>query len=225
VSYPISVSYDLLGANGSVLVFYSSTISGASTTSTLLSVPVTTLSATPTTIGGPFTGGIYSSSSFLEPTTLGEPSTDLVFVNVLSVSTGGGGTSTTYSSEVLTPTGTVKQALTSNSVFLFDGASAFSGSALQITGITDTSGGYGGGTFYAVNLATLVSTALTTTGEAAYTVPAGDISGVSGLANTIGAGLLVPRGGVGASVGLAYDLSKDLIVPIALTNTNVSLFD
>jgi hypothetical protein len=226
VSYPATVSYDLLGANTSVLVFYSSTISGSSISSTLLSVPVTTLSTNATTIGGPFTGAIYSSSSFLQPATAGEPSTDLVFVNVLDVNSGGGGTTYSYSSEVVTPGGTVKKALTSNSVFLYDAASFLSGSALQITGITDTAGGYGGGTFNAVNVGTLASTALTTTGGAAYTVPAGYVSGFTQLSTTIGAGLLAPMGASSAvSDGGAYDLSKDLIVPISLTNTNVGLFD
>jgi hypothetical protein len=224
VSYPAGVSYDLLGANTAVLVFYSSTISGSSITSTLLSVPVSTLSATATTIGGPFTGSINSSSSFLQPTASGDPSTDLVFLNVLDVSSGGGGTTFSYSSEVLTPTGTVKKALTSNSVFLYDAASFLSDSALQITGITDTNGGYGGGTFNAVNLGTLTSTALTTTGGAAYKVPAGYISGLGQLANTIGAGLFATMGGSSASVGAAYDLSKELIAPITLANTNVALF-
>jgi hypothetical protein len=111
-------------------------------------------------------------------------------------------------------------------VFLYDAASFLSGSALQITGITDTAGGYGGGTFNAVNVGTLASTALTTTGGAAYTVPAGYVSGFTQLSTTIGAGLLAPMGASSAvSDGGAYDLSKDLIVPISLTNTNVGLFD
>jgi hypothetical protein len=225
VSYPAGVSYDLLGANTSVLVFYSSTISGSSISSTLLTVPVSTLSATATSIGGPYTGLISSSNSFLQPVTGGDPSTDLVFVNVLDATSGGGGTTISYSSEVLTPTGTVKKALTSNSAFLFNAASILSGSAVQIAGITDTNGGYGGGTFNAVNLGTLASTALTTTGGAAYTVPAGFISGFGQLADTIGAGVFAPTGGsTGASMGGAYDLSKDLIVPISLANTNVTLF-
>ena len=223
VSYPSTVSYDLLGANGSLLVFYSTTISGASMSSTLYSIPVTSLSATATPIGGPYTGGLFASSSFLQPATVGQPASDLVFVNVTNV--GSGGSSFSYASQILTPTGTVKQALTSNSQFLFDAASPLSDSVLQITGITDTGGGYGGGSLHAVNLTTLASTALTTTGGAAYTVPAGDAAGAAGLSLSIGAGLLEPRGGSGASVGLAYDLSKSLIVPIALTNTNVSLFD
>jgi hypothetical protein len=222
VSYPAGVSYDLLGANTSVLVFYSTTISGSSESSTLLTVPVTTLSTSATTIAGPFTGSIASSNSFLQPATPGEPSTDLVFVNVLNVT--GGGTTFSYSSEVLTPGGSVKQALTGNSVFLYDAASFLSDSAVQITGITDTAGGYGGGTFNAVNVATLVSTPLKTTGGASYAVPAGFISGFTQLADTIGAGVLAPIGGSAATVGGAYDLSKDVIAPISLANTNVALF-
>jgi len=225
VSYPATVSYDLLGANTSVLVFYSTTISGSSMSSTLLSVPVTTLSTSATTIGGPFTGSIFSSSSFLEPTTDGEPSTDLVFVNVVNITSGGGGTTFSYSSEVLTPGGTVKMALTSNSVFLYDAASYLSGAAVQVTGITDTAGGYGGGTLNAVSLGTLASTAMTTTGGAAYKLPAGFDPGFVQIANTIGAGVLAPISGTGAATqGGAFDLSKDLIVPISLTNTNVALF-
>jgi hypothetical protein len=223
VSYPVGVSYDLLGANGSLLVFYSTTISGSSESSTLLTVPVTTLTATATTIGGPFAGAIFSSNSFLEPVTAGEPSTDLIFINVLNLT--GGGTTFSYSSEVLTPSGTVKQAQLSNSQFLFDAASGLSGSVLQVTGITDTGGGYGGGTINAVNLGTLAATALKTTGGAAYAVPAGFIAGLSGLSNTIGGGVFAASGGgAAATLGGAYDLSKNLIVPIALTNTKIALF-
>jgi hypothetical protein len=225
VTYPATVSYDLLGANTSVLVFESTTISGSSMSSTLLSVPVTTLSTSATTIGGPFTGSIFSSSSFLQPTTAGEPSTDLVFVNVVNISSGGGGTTFSYSSEVVSPSGTLMKALTSNSAFLYDAASYLSGSAVQVTGITDTAGGYGGGTLNAVNVGTLASTALTTTGGAAYTLPAGFDPGFVQIANTIGAGVLAPISGSGAATqGGAFDLSKDLIVPISLTNTNVAVF-
>jgi hypothetical protein len=76
-----------------------------------------------------------------------------------------------------------------------------------------------------VNLGTLASTALTTTGGADYTLPAGFDPGFVQIANTIGAGVLAPIGGSGAATqGGAFDLSKDLIVPISLTNTNIALF-
>jgi hypothetical protein len=225
VSYPVSVSYDLLGANASVLVFYETTISGGAITSNLLNVPVGSVSSSATSIGGPYNGSISADSSFLQPTTAGDASSRVVFLNVIQETSGGGTTTINYSSEVLTPTGTVKQSLTTNSVYPFAATGPLSGSVLQITGITDTNGGYGGGSFNDVSLATLNSTALTTTGGAAYQVPAGDISGLAGLANTIGAGVIAPRTGAGASQGAAYDLSKDLIVPISLTNTSITLFN
>jgi hypothetical protein len=224
-TYSAGSGYDLLGANGSLLVLDSTSISGSGSSSTLLTVPVNTLSATATTIAGPFTGGVFADSSFLQPTTPGQPSTDLVFVNVVELSSGGGGTTYSYSTEILTPSGTVKQALLSNSSFVFDAASALSGSVLQVTGITETDGGYGGGTFNALNLGTLAPTVLTTTGGAAYTAPAGYLPGFASLSSSIGAGLLEPQSSSNASLGAAYDLSKHLLVPIAISNTSVSVFD
>jgi hypothetical protein len=225
VSYGTGISYDLLGSNGSVLVFFSSTISGSGSSSTLLTVPVSGLSSSATMIAGPFTGGIYADSSFLQPTTVGDPATDLVFVNVTNVTSGGSGTTFSYSSELLMPSGTVKQALLSNSVFMFDAASPLSGSVLQATGITDTAGGYGGSTIGEVNLATLVSTPMTLSGGTAYKVPADFVIGAAGLSATIGAGILDPQSSAVASLGAAYDLSKHLIVPISVTDTSVGLFD
>ncbi len=118
-----------------------------------------------------------------------------------------------YSSEVLTPSGTVIQAERRNSYFN-DGTSALSGYVFQIAGASIGEGGVGG-FFNTINLATLTSTHLLT--------PAGAPFGVSGhpavapLSNLIGAGAY-------AGQGLAYDLSQDLIVPIVIANTNVALF-
>ena len=89
-----------------------------------------------------------------------------------------------------------------------------------------SSGGYGGGTFYNVTPSSLAGalggTPFTTTGAAAYAVPANSLAVLVGQSNAIGAGALLSGG---ASIGLAYNLSSNLIVPIgtSLTNTNVTL--
>jgi hypothetical protein len=212
--------YDLIGSNGSLLVVSGGSIdtSTGASTGTLGTLPVGTLSTSVTALGsGSYTGFL---SAFMEPATIGTASSDLVFVNVLYVTTMP--TAFGYSSEVLTPGNTVKQALTANSYFLENGASPFSGSVLHVSGITDTAGGEGGGSISAVDIATLVATPLKASGGTTYTVPSGFTPGLAGLSNSIGSGALVPASGVaGNSSGLAYDVSKTLIVPISITNTNV----
>jgi hypothetical protein len=216
--YSSSTSYNLLGANDSLVVFYTSSAGTTSLFTTPVSASPAATSAT--TLGAsPYTGTISLGSSFMLPTTAGDSATSLVFLTVINTAA----SPTSYSSEVLSPSGSVEQSLTSNSAFLYFAASPLSGSVIQVQNI-GTSGGYGGGTFYNVKPANLTGsaagTAITTTGGAAYTVPANTLAGLVGLSSTIGAGDLEATG---ATSGLAYDLSQNLIVPVTLTNTNVSI--
>jgi hypothetical protein len=203
-----------IGSNGSLLVF--STLSATSTT-TLYSVPIGELSSTATLLGGPYASVVYTS---LLPTTFGNLATDLLFVTLES-HTGG---STSFSTEILSPAGgSPRQPLTGNSFWFANATSALAGSVLEVTGITDTTGGFGGASIDAVNLSTLTPTTLKAPGGAVYTVPAGDDLVIEPLSNHIGAGEIVPGISTEARLGSAYSLSADRFVPISLTNTNISV--
>jgi len=214
--------YQLIGSNGSLLV-----ISGGSTnggtgvlTSALATLPVGTLSTNTTALGSSYTGVV---SAFMGPTTPGTPSTDLVFVDVFNLSSNP--TVYSYSSEVLSPSGTVTRVRIANSYFLENSISLLSGSVLQLTGIDDNVGGEGGAAINALNIGTQVATPLKTSSGTTYTVPAGSIPGLVGESSVISAGVLEPvAAGFGNPAGLAVDLSKSLIVPIRITNTSVALF-
>jgi hypothetical protein len=213
-----TTGYQLLGANDAAVVLYTS----SNNTLSLFATP--TDAASPATSATPLGNSSYTgtiSTSFMQPTTSGDDSTSLVFLTVVNSAV----TPTTYASEVLSPGGTVKQPLTTNSAFLKSAASPLSGSVIQVQNMGN--GGYDGGTFYNVNPGSLTGalggTALTTTGGAAYTVPTGTIPILLGLSNSIAAGVLQPM--TGSTVGLAADLSKNLVVPVgtSLTNTSVAL--
>jgi hypothetical protein len=211
--------YQLLGANGTAVVLYTSSGNASSLYTTPANAPAPASSAT--LLGdSPYTGTI--STSFMQPASAGDNTTSLVFLTVVNSTV----TPTTYASEVLSPDGTTKQPLTGNSAVLPFATSPLSGSVIQVRNMS--SGGYDGGTFYNVNPSSLAGapggTALTTTAGAAYTVPAGTVPVLTSLSNSSGAGVLQPTGS-GSVLGLATDLSKNLIVPIgtSLTNTNVAL--
>ncbi len=210
-----STAFDhLLGANGSVVVLYTT---GGSTT-TLYTTPVNASApaASATAIANAAFSGTFSAlTTFMKPTTVGDASTSLIYVSADNAGA--------FSSEVLSPSGTVEQSLAANSVFLGAGASFFSGSVLQVQGISGT--GFGGGSIFDVDPTTLTGGALGGTvlksGGSAYTVPNGDTVGLIGLSSTIGSGFTQPTGG-GTSVGLAYDLSQKVIAPISIANTSVT---
>ena len=160
--------YFLVGSNDTSLVMTSSTASttgGPSTSVRTLSVGTP---ATPIPVAGPFSGMVFAAMC---PATFGDVGSDDLLLNVtLTQGPITAPTSTTYSSEVLTPSGVVKQAALPNSVFpglpMCGGSSE---SVLQVRGITDTNGGYGGGTVNVFNFSSFSATALgTTTGSGSY---------------------------------------------------------
>jgi hypothetical protein len=218
-SYADGSTYRLIGSNGSALVFDAASIdpTTAASTSTLMTLPVGQSSTSATSIGSAFAGDI---SVVMAAPTLDDPPADLLFVTVNNTSTSGGAMTYSYSSEVLTPDGTVKQALLPNSAFL-ERTSEFSGGIFQIKGITDTGGGYGGAGVYSVDLGTLAATAFATTGGATYTVPAGYMSGFFGVSNGIGVGALSNTGSSAALQVTAYDLTQHLMLSASLANTDI----
>ena len=212
----IPSQYTLVGSNGTQLVMIQSGFAtGGGISMSLATLPVGT-PATPTAIAGPFSGAVTAAMC---PATFGDITTDDLLVNVTAI-----GSTTTDSSEVLTPAGAVKQALLTDSTFgaVVTCGNGF-GSVVQIQGITDTGGGYGGGTVDALNLSSLTATQLSTTsGSGSYTVPSGDMLSVIFLSETIGLGSVGPSSG-GVSSGMAVDLSKSQIVPVSVPYSDVTI--
>jgi hypothetical protein len=221
--------YSLVGSSGTLLVL-TSTVSDTSVAAgqlvSVLTLPVDT-PASSTSIFGPFfyyQGMPWSPTSSMCPSTFGEAASDEILLTTATVAPGSGGSTSpgiyTYSSEVLTPGGVVRQAVLDNSTFLINGLPGTCG-VLQVRGITDTNG-YGGGTLNAFNLSSFSATPLTTaTGSTSYVVPAGASLHVSFLSDVVGSGVVGPPGAV--SSGLAFDLSKSLIVTVSVPNSSVSV--
>jgi len=220
-TYTDGSTYRVIGSNGSVVLFDSASIdpTTAASTSSLMTVPVGLSSTNATIIGSPFAGDI---SVVMAAPTPDDPPADMLFVTVNNTSTKGGAITYSYSSEVLTPDGTVKQPLLPNSAFLAR-TSEFSSGIFQIKSITDTGGGFGGGSVYSVDMGTLAVTAFATTGSGTYTVPAGYFATYFGVSSGIGVGDLSSAGSASAAVqDTAYDLTQQLMLSVSLANTNVT---
>jgi hypothetical protein len=221
--------YFLVGSNGTSLVLTSTTVSITgtvptigSTSTSLLTLPVGN-AATPTVIAGPFSGQV---SAAMCPATFGNVASDDLLLNVTETATTGSTTTYSYSSEVLAPSGGVTQATLADSAFLgLPACTGNFGTVLQARGITDTNGGYGGGTVNAFDLSTSSVTALSTTsGSGSYTISAGDVAEGSFLSEDIGSGMVGPYSQPsGTSSGLAFDIAKTLIVPVTVPDSNVSV--
>lgn len=217
---PPPPAYMLVGSNGTSLVLTANGGSAAGGISTsVVTLPVDTPTA-PTTIAGPFAGVATVSMC---PYTLGNTTGDDVLVNVTQGTPGS--TSVSYSSEVLTPGGAVKQPALVNSAFVSTPVCSVAfGAVLQVRGITDTNGAYGGGTVSELNLSTFITTTLsTTTGSGTYTVPSGDQLFVTFLSADIGLGIVGSQPNGTPSGGVAVDLSKSLIVTVSVPNSTVSV--
>ena len=221
--------YFLVGSNGKSLVLTSTTVASTgtvptigSTSSSVLTLPVGS-AATPTVIAGPFSGMV---SAAMCPATFGNVASDDLLLNVTQTVTSGSTTTYSYSTEVLTPSGAVAQATLADSAFPgLPGCTGNFGTVLQVRGITDTNGGYGGATVSAFDLGTSSVTALSTTsGSGTYTVAAGDVAEGSFLSDDIGSGFVGPYSQPGStSSGLAFDIAKTLIVPVTVQDSNVSV--
>jgi hypothetical protein len=98
----------------------------------------------------------------------------------------------------------------------------------QVTGITDTNGGYGGGTANLVNVSNLTDTPFTTTGGGHYVFAAGFSGSLAAISsNNIAIGIInnsaavLSGGGTLEEDGAAADLSSDFLYQIRITNTEV----
>jgi hypothetical protein len=225
-----SSGFTPLGSNGSVVVLETVNTTTSPTTSSLGSVPVGVAhTATQTGIGpSSFSGNIDSSQM------LGGSGTNFshsaLFINV---SCPGCATPTRPDTTgILAPSGTVLEALTSNSEFLLEDGLT-SNYVLQIKGVTDTSGGTdGGGMLYDVpntdnasgysglpftTCTSFSGTTCAATGS--FVVPAhARLPAVVGISTSFAEGILETSG---VFSGVIANVNQQLIGVISLPNTSV----
>jgi hypothetical protein len=208
----------LIGSDGTDLFLESTSISETGLSTSIEYVPEGTLSASATNIAGPYSGEV--TSVFLAPAS--SPANDLIIVNELNVT--GSPATESWEGFALSTTGTAK--LTSPNAYLASFGTfttELAGNLLELSGITDTTGTYGGGTFNQLDVSTLMATPLLA-GGTAYAIPAGYLSSVSGFfgtsiaAGTMAAGSDAPL----PSIGFAIDVSQHAILPITIKDTNVA---
>jgi hypothetical protein len=221
-----SDAYSLIGANGSVVVFQKFSVSSAGAISTTVqTVPVGVTSSKATTIGGPYSGSL--TTSFLAPAG-GGSITGLDWLLLTSFDeTGSGPTAkVTYTSKALDPNGS-GSVMTLPADTVLESFGVFStelgGNVLEITGITDTDGAFGGASLDLIAVGAATAPAkITLSGGSSYKVPAGYEISVSGFDGTsVAAGGLFSLKGA-PSIAVALDVSKHVIVPFSFTNTNVA---
>jgi hypothetical protein len=221
-------AYQLFGTNDSVLAFQLYKLTSITdTTATLYTVPIGETSTTPTKIGTYH--GIVN--AFLASPSASDPAGSILFVTVMKVTAASDSTTTTYTGFAIPPSDPTKQTEVKNAVYESFGilTSELSGSVWQVEGITDTDGGWGGGTVNHVNVTTLAGTEFKTTGGVVYKMPASYLGFLEGfLSDNIAAGALLHEQSASfpksATFGVAADLSEDFLLPIKLANTNVSAF-
>jgi hypothetical protein len=206
-------SDSLVGSNGSLLVYASNLYESNSASLRTLPVGVTSTSSH---LLRSFTGSLIAE---LYGTHTG-PASRLIFANVIDYGVG----TTSYSSESLSPSGTVKQLFTSDDYFL-SRVSATSDSIFEVKGIVDTDGGYGGATLYGVNVGSGVATPFTTTGGVNFVVPNHSVIELVGaLSSDIGGGGMQLTNGTGLRQGLIYNAASNTIYPISIANSHVTMY-
>jgi hypothetical protein len=218
------LAYQLIGSNDTVLVYQVYSLATPST-ATLYTVPVGKTSTSPTTIGGPYKDLVMT--AFLAAPKANDPAGNILFATLYSKSTSG---VVKYSSVAIPPNGPFGQLPTANSAYESFGTvvGETTGTVWQVTGITDTDGGWGGGKIHHINVSTLKGPVFTTTGGADYVVPAGYAGFLQGfISNSVAIGGLLNQNSAdptAPSLGLGANLSKNFILSIGLPNTNMSVF-
>ena len=230
-------NYQLIGSNDSLLVFEyysepdtSSGLDPTKATATLYTVPVGTTTTTPTTLAT-YPAGDTLQGVFLAPPSGSGPSSDVLFVTVRN-STGSPTTPTIAYSAVSIPlNGGTAPAPIKNSIYspLAVITPQLTYTVWQVTGITDTNGGFGGGTANTVDVSTLADTPFTTTGGGDYIFGAGFLGGLEALSsNNVAVGIfenepgLIYNGTPFQQNGAAADLTSNFLYSIVLTNTYVT---
>ena len=221
VTSSATVQYSLIGSNTAVVVIDKSAFAGTTFSTALETVPVGVKSTSAKTIAGPYSGALEA--GFLAAPT-GQPAIDdQLFVSVRNETISGTTVKTIYSSHLLTPGGVNIATLPANTVWQALGplTNELNGDVLEITGITDTNGGYGGASLHAWHVGGNSGLAITLTGGASYKLPATYLLSTAGFYGTpiaVGAVVSVAKA---PSMGVAINASKNVIVPVTALNTNV----
>jgi hypothetical protein len=142
----------------------------------------------------------------------------------------------TSSTTVLSPAGAVLQALTKQASYDDSGngwgdippaSGLLAGVMLQVSGYTETDGGFGGGQINVVNVATRATAPLKTPAGAIYQVPEGYLVPFYAYTASAAAGVLQPSyfaASDSTPLALVADLSHDVVVEVGFPGTNVALF-
>jgi hypothetical protein len=231
------VDYQLIGSNDSVVAFefYSDPITTGlldptKATATLYTVPVGTTSTTPTTLAN-YTAGNQLPQVFLSAPSGSGYASNVLFATVEHATGSITAPTIAFSAVSLPLNGGTAPAPIANSVYapLAIVSAHLTDTVFQVTGITDTNGGYGGGTANSVNVSSLTDTPFTTTGGGNYVFSTGFVGQIFAISsNNIALGFLnnspaVIRGTATLQEdGAAADLSVNFLYPVIITNTYVS---
>jgi hypothetical protein len=228
--------YQLVGSNDSVLAFALSvtpTTGGlqdpTKATATVYTVPVGTTSSTPATLAN-YPAGDALVEAFLAAPSGGSLSSSIFFGTVRNASGSLSAPTIAYSAVSIPLNGGAAAHPIANSVYgplavistrVFD-------TVWQVTNITDTNGGFGGGTANVVTVSNLTDTPFTTTGGGDYVFPAGFSGSLEAIfSNNIAIGFFTNSAAAIAGTaplqetGAAADLTTNFFYPVALQNTFV----
>ena len=220
-----TINYDLLGTNQSVIAVQAVTGTFPSQVSKFYTLPIGTASSTLTQIGATagYTGNV---SGFLAFPIGADPTKNKLFVTY-SVVQFAPPFHTTWSSLALALDGSTNPTPTANSVYEPLGINGFlfGGGVWQVTGITDTNGGWGGGTANITAVDTLANTPFTTTGGGDFVMPAGDLGDLIGFGTEDAAfGFFSDISGATPAVGSAADINAKFLYTIPIKDTVVTPF-
>jgi hypothetical protein len=216
-----TLQYSLIGSNTAVVVIDKNAFAGTTFSTTLETVPVGVKSTSAKTIAGPYAGATLWAGFLAAPA--GQPAIDdQLFVSLRS-ETFSGTPKVTYSSHLLAPSGVSILTPPANTVWQAFGplTNELNGEVLEITGITDTDGGYGGASLHVWPVGHTSGLAITLTGGASYKVPATYVLSAAGFYGTaIAEGALISATNQ-PSMGVAINASKTVIVPFSFLKTSV----
>jgi hypothetical protein len=230
-----NTGYQLIGSNDSVLAFdlYSEPLTSGipdqtKATATIYTVPVGTTTTTPTKLAS-YTAGNTLIEAFLAAPSGDGLSNSVLFATVRNAAGSITAPTYAYSAVSLPLNGGSAPSPIANSAYLPLAVISvrLNDSVWQVTGITDTNAGFGGGTANVVNVSNLTDTPFTTTGGGDYVFPAGVSGALAAISsNNIAIGFFnnsaaVSGGATLQEYGAAADLTSDFLYPVILQNTYV----
>jgi hypothetical protein len=230
--------YQMVGSNDSVLVFefysdpYTSGIQDPTkATATLYTVPVGTTTTTPTTLANYPAGNVLYEAFLAAPSGSGL-SSRMVFATVRNATGSITAPTIAYSAVSIPLNGGSAPAPIANAGYMALAiiSAQLTDSVWAVTGITDTDGGFGGGTASVVNVSNLTRTPFTTSGGGDYVFSAGFNGALFAISsNNIAVGAFNNSSAVISGktttlveIGAAADLTTDFLYPISMTNTFIT---